>query len=61
MRKIHRDPIQAVKQFLRTGKSEASPTLARSIRSIKARLARSRRADRRISLSDALLAHLAGE
>ena len=61
MPKTDRDPIHAVKAFLRTGKSESSPTLATSIRAIKARLTRARRVDRRISLSDALLSHLAGE
>ncbi len=61
MPKNDRDPIQTVKAFLRTGKSETSPTLALSIRAIRIRLSRARRFDRRISLSDALLAHLAGE
>jgi hypothetical protein len=61
MPKNHRDPIQTVKGFLRTGRIDSSPTLATSIRSIKARLSRGRRVDRRIALGDALLAHLAGE
>jgi hypothetical protein len=61
MPKIDRDPVQALKRCLRSGKAEASPTLADSIRAIKGRLSRARRVDRRISLSDALLAYLAGE
>jgi hypothetical protein len=61
MPRIDRDPIHALKAFLRTGKSESAPTLAESIRTIKARLARARKVNRRISLSEALLAHLAGE
>jgi len=61
MPKNDRDPIRAVKEFLRTGNCEPSPTLAGSIRAVRARLARARKVDRRISLSDSLLAHLAGK
>jgi len=61
MPKCDRDPVHAVKKFLRTGKSEPSPTLDESIRAIQTRLARAREVDPRIDLSDALLAHLAGE
>jgi hypothetical protein len=61
MPKNHRDHVHTVKRYLRAGAFDPSPTLATSIRAIKARLSRARRFDRRISLGEALLAHLAGE